>query len=186
MGAVLLEPSALDAPRRPLIGAWPWHRKPALPDLSGNGAASTAHTGNLYRDDRSSTPSVVADIDTSRIPEAEHVIITPPPDDVPNNDERRVIVPPPPEAIARMSDEIDAALVGQVDQRQDVRVPERSVNGQEMPESGALLHPEHVSSDQQPGSSQRSNAPRETRAPSSTAKAHRSGRARNRRHSKQP
>jgi hypothetical protein len=176
MGAVLLEPSALEAHRRPLIGAWPWHRKPALPDLSGNGAASTAHTDESHRDGWSSAPqaSVVSDIDTSQIPEAEHVIITPPPDDMPHNDERRVIVPPPPEAVAHMSDESDAGLVGQVDQHQDVRVPERSVNGQEMPESGAPLHPEHVSSDQQPGSSQRREA-----------KARRSGRTRNRRYSKQ-
>jgi len=188
MGAVLLEQSALEAPRRPLIGAWPWHRKPALPDLSGNGVDATAHTDESHRDGSSSAPqaSVVSDIDMSQIPEAEHVIITPPPDDMPHNDERRVIVPPPPDAGAHVSDASDAALIGQVDQRQDVRVPEQSVNGQEMPESGAPLHSERVSSDQQPGSSQRSNAPREAKAPSSTAKARRSGRTRNRRHSKQP
>ncbi|MBO9327170.1 MAG: lipopolysaccharide biosynthesis protein, partial [Roseiflexus sp.] len=125
-------------------------------------------------------------IDTSQSPEADRIIITPPPDnDVPHNEERRVIVPPP-EAVARMSDETDAALVGQVDQSQDVRVLERSVNDQEMPESGAPLYPERVPSDQQPGLSRRSDMSREAKAPSSTAKARRSGRARNRRHSKKP
>jgi len=188
MGAVLLEPSALDSTRYPLIGAWPWHRRPALPDLSGNGAAVTACTGKPHRDGWSPAPqtSVVSDIDTSQSPEADRIIITPPPDnDVPHNEERRVIVPPP-EAVARMSDETDAALVGQVDQSQDVRVLERSVNDQEMPESGAPLYPERVPSDQQPGLSRRSDMSREAKAPSSTAKARRSGRARNRRHSKKP
>lgn len=187
MGVVLLEPSAIEAPRHPLIGAWPWQRKPALPDLSGQGATATAHDGSAHRGGWSSAPeaAVVSDIDTSQMPEAEHVIITPPPDDAPRNEERRVIVTPPVDAVAGTLDQSETVSAGYVDQNQDVRVTEQSVNGHEAPESGAALHSARASADRQPVSSQSSDVSGERNTPSSTVKARRSGRARHRRHSKQ-
>lgn len=186
MGAVLLEPSAIEAPRYPLIGAWPWQRKPALPDLSGQGATAAAHDGNVHRGGWSSAPeAVVSDIDTSQMPEAEHVIITPPPDDAPRNEERCVIVTPPADAIAGTLDQSETVSAGYVDQNRDVRVTEQSVNGHEAPESGVALHPARASADRQPASSQPSDVSGARNTPSSTVKARRSGRARHRRHSKQ-
>lgn len=94
MGAVLLEPAALETVRRPLLGAWPWKRPPALPDLSGNGADASAqrgHVGGASHSPPAGAP-IVFDVDTSDMPEAEHVILTPPP--VPDANEERVLVTP--------------------------------------------------------------------------------------------
>ncbi|MFQ3682730.1 lipopolysaccharide biosynthesis protein [Roseiflexus sp.] len=95
MGAVLLEPSALEASHRPLLGAWPWQRRPSLPD--GNGAVASTEDGDAHEPSRPATEGkpVVFEVDTSHMPEAEHVIITPPPD--PHEEDRQVIVTPPPD-----------------------------------------------------------------------------------------
>lgn len=105
MGAVLLEPSAMETARRPLISAWPWQRQPALPDLSTNGADSSVQDGHAGK---AASPTavgeaVVFDVDMSDIPEAERVIIPPPPES--DADEERVLVTPPPDGVTQQPDE---------------------------------------------------------------------------------
>ncbi|MGQ9894077.1 MAG: lipopolysaccharide biosynthesis protein [Roseiflexus sp.] len=188
MGVVLLEPSATEVARVPLIGAWPWHRKPALPDLSGNGAAATAHNGDTHYDGplSASQESVLSDVDTSRIPEAEHVIITPPPDDDPHKEERRVIVTPPSNTVAHMLDQSDAAMIDRFDQSRDVGDAQASaINSQEMPENNTHVRPVNGSSNVQSTPPQRDEVHQRSVPPSSTMKARRSRRVRHSRHSKQ-
>jgi Mrp family chromosome partitioning ATPase/uncharacterized protein involved in exopolysaccharide biosynthesis len=182
MGAVLLEPAAIEAAHRPLIGAWPWKRQPALPDLSGNDADSSAQNG---RTDNASHPTavgepVIFDVDTSSMPEAEHVIVTPPPDSGADGD--RVLVTPPPDTAARQSweDAGDHAL-----QPDTAHMPERPMNGVERTMPDGALSAAQAPAQQDPEQPRREQHQMPL-ASSPSARPHRSRHVRSRKRSKQP
>lgn len=181
MGAVLLEPSALETARRPLISAWPWQRRPALPDLSGNGATTSTETGDSDNSrSASSGEPVIFNVDTSDMPEAGHVIITPPPES--DADEGHVLVTPPPDVVMQQPDE-DAS--NRPEQHNDAHAPEHSVNGVESTASDALLSADHALQDSvlpQPDGEKRQTLA----ASAMPAKSHRSRSVRSRKRSRQP
>ncbi|MDW8145835.1 MAG: lipopolysaccharide biosynthesis protein [Roseiflexaceae bacterium] len=179
MGAVLLEPSALETARRPLISAWPWQWRLALPDLSGTGTDSSVQESPAGKASHSTAARepVIFEVDTSAMPEAQRVIITPPPES--DADEERLIATPSPAAAGRRQGENSADHPGQ---HNDAHAPERAVNGVELPTSDGLL-----SADQALQASVQPRLDSERRqmlAPSrALAKLHRSRNIRNRKRS---
>ncbi|MDW8214347.1 MAG: lipopolysaccharide biosynthesis protein [Roseiflexaceae bacterium] len=143
MGAVLLEPSAPETARRPLISALPWQRRLALPDLSVNSATASTETGDSdnSRPDSSGEP-VILHVDTSDMPEAEHVIITPPPES--DTDEGRVLVTPPPDGnVQQPNDNAGDCPV----QHNDAHASEHPMNGVESTMPDALISADHAPQD---------------------------------------
>lgn len=177
MGAVLLEPAAIEMTRRPLIDAWPWKRQPALPDLSGNGAdpsAQNGHAGEVAHPAAAGEP-VIFDVDVSDIPEAEHVIITPPPDDS-DAEEKSVIMTPP----------LDGVTWQPAIPHNDAHAPGRPMNGAERTvaeDARASTGAAHA----EPSTEEHTRASTgAARAASSATVQQRSRSARNRKRSRQP
>ncbi|PMP78458.1 MAG: lipopolysaccharide biosynthesis protein [Roseiflexus castenholzii] len=177
MGAVLLEPAAFEAASRPLIGAWPWRQQPALPDLSGNGVAVSPDDDDSRRTSRATAAGepVIFDVDTSDIPEAEHVIITPPPDTDTGGD--RVLVTPPPGAIVQQSGEDARDLRSGA-----AHTSAHTRNGVKRPSADDARSAEDAPPDRT--RPQRNHGERQTLTASSAAKPHRSRYSRSRRRSR--